>query len=383
MSKAASFGVYVHVPFCASRCDYCAFATWTDRHHLAERYVRAVVAEARAADLVPATSCFVGGGTPSQLSGDHLAEILAAVPLAPGAEVTAECNPDDATGPLLAAWRAAGVTRVSLGVQSLDPRVLAGLGRRHDPEAVLRAVALVRGAGFTSWSLDLITGGAGEDDASWRRTLDGVVALDPPHVSAYCLTVEPGTPLAADPARHPDDDAQSARYLVADQVLTEAGLAWYEVSNWALAAPPSGGAGAGAARPSGGAGAGGAGGFECRHNQLYWAQGDYQGLGCAAHSHAAGRRWWNVRTPERYCSLVEAGGDPTAGEEVLDGATRATEALELALRTRRGVPAGALDLSDPALDGLVEPIGDRLVLSPSGRLLANEVALRLRVPASA
>jgi oxygen-independent coproporphyrinogen-3 oxidase len=244
-------------------------------------------------------------------------------------------------------------------VQSLDPRVLAGLGRRHDPAAVVRAVDLVKATGFGSWSLDLIMGGAGEDDASWRRTLDAAVALGPPHVSAYCLTVEPGTPLAADPSRHPDDDALADRYLMADHVLGEAGLAWYEVSNWA--------------RP----------GSACRHNRLYWEQGDYRGLGCAAHSHAVGRRWWNVRTPERYCALVEAGADPTAGEEVLDGPTRAAEALELALRTRRGVPAGALDPADPALSGLVEPAGDRLVLTPRGRLLASEVSLRLAAPALA
>ena len=348
------FGVYVHVPFCASRCDYCAFATWTDRHHLAERYVRAVVAEAARAEPAPATTCFVGGGTPSQLPADLLAEVLAAVPLAPGAEVTVECNPDDATEALLATWRAAGVTRVSLGVQSLDPVVLAGLGRRHGVDAVTQAAALVRSAGFSSWNLDLILGGAGEDGASWRRTVEGALALDPPHVSAYCLTVEPGTPLAADPRRHPDEDALADRYLVADELLGGAGRRWYEISNWA--------------RP----------GHECRHNRLYWEQGDYRGLGCAAHSHATGRRWWNVRTPERYCAAVESGADPVAGEEVLDAAARRQEALELRLRTRDGVPRSALDLDDPALAGLVRPEGDRVVLTTRGRLLASEVSLRLR-----
>jgi len=357
MTGPADFGVYVHVPFCASRCDYCAFATWTDRHHLVGRYVRAVVAEARAANLPPATSCFVGGGTPSQLPAELLGEILAAVPLADGAEVTAECNPDDATEALLAGWRAAGVNRVSLGVQSLDPLVLAGLGRRHDPEAVMRAVAVVRAAGFASWNLDLILGGDGEDDASWRRTLDGVVALDAPHVAAYCLTVELGTPLAEDPARHPDADVQADRYLIADQVLGQAGMSWYEVSNWS--------------RPT----------HECRHNRLYWNQGDYRGLGCAAHSHADGRRWWNARTPERYCALVEAGAGPIAGEEVLDARTRVQERLELALRTRHGVPAASLDRADPALVGLVEPVGDRVVLTARGRLLCTEVSQRLRVAA--
>ncbi len=355
----APFGVYVHVPFCASRCDYCAFATWTDRHHLAERYVRAVVAEAAAARLAPATSLFVGGGTPSQLPADLMAEILAAVPLDAGAEVTIECNPDDASDALLGTWRAAGATRVSLGVQSLDPVVLSGLGRRHGPDAVVRAADLVRDAGFPTWNLDLITGGAGEDDASWRRTLDGVLALGPPHVSAYCLTVEPGTPLAADPSRHPDEDEQADRYLLADRILGQAGLPWYEVSNWARV------------------------GHRCRHNALYWEQGDYRGLGCAAHSHAEGRRWWNVRTPERYCALVESGADPRAGEEVLGWAARSHEALVLALRTSRGVPVASLDAGDPALSDLVEPAGDRLVLTPRGRLLANEVSIRLRVPATA
>ncbi len=355
----APFGVYVHVPFCASRCDYCAFATWTDRHHLAEQYARAVVAEAGRADLAPATSLFVGGGTPSQLPADLLAEVVAAVPLATGAEVTVECNPDDATEALLATWRRAGVTRVSLGVQSLDPVVLAGLGRRHDPEAVIRAVSLVKAAGFPTWNLDLITGGAGEDDASWQRTLERALGFDPPHVSGYCLTVEPGTPLAADPSRHPDEDAQADRYLRADEVLRRHGLAWYEISNWAVP------------------------GHECRHNRLYWQQGGYRGLGCAAHSHAGGRRWWNVRTPERYCDLVEAGVEPAAGQEVLDDQARAQEALELSLRTRRGVPAAALDGADPALAGLVRADGDRLVLTPRGRLLASEVSLRLRVAAPA
>ena len=356
---APSFGVYVHVPFCASRCDYCAFATWTDRHHLAERYARAVVAEAESAELAPATSLFVGGGTPSQLPADLLAEVLAAVPLAPGAEVTVECNPDDTTEVLLDTWRSAGVTRVSLGVQSLDPAVLTGLGRRHDPEAVTRAVALVQAGGFTTWNLDLITGGAGETEASWQGTLDGALSLDPPHLSAYCLTVEPGTPLAADPSRHPDEDSQADRYLRADEVLGRAGLSWYEISSWA--------------RP----------GHECRHNRLYWEQGDYRGLGCAAHSHASGRRWWNVRTPERYCQLVESGAGAFVGEEVLDDHARLQEALELSLRTRHGVPASALDPADPGLTGLIRREADRLVLTPRGRLLASEVSLRLRVPAPA
>lgn len=356
---AAPFGVYLHVPFCARRCDYCAFATWADRAHLVDEYLaacRTEVERAVAAGMPPATSVFVGGGTPSLVPADALCAVLDAVPRAPGAEVTVECNPDTVTAELLAAYRRAGVTRISLGVQSMVPHVLAALGRTHDPANVERAVALVREAGLPTFNLDLIYGAAGETIDDWRRTLEAALTLDPPHVSAYGLTVEAGTPLAADTARHPDEDLQADEYLLADELLGAAGLAWYEVSNWA--------------RP----------GHECRHNRLYWSGGEYLGFGCAAHSHRAGRRWWNVRTPERYIAAVTAGRSAEAAGEDLDPATRAEEALQLALRTRDGVPAAALPVDELAAAGLVAIEGDRAVLTPTGRLLANEVAVRLRVP---
>lgn len=357
----ARFGVYIHVPFCAARCDYCAFATWTDRHHLAGRYAAACVTElqraAAAGELHPATSVFVGGGTPSQLPAPLLAHVLTHVETTPGAEITVECNPEDATPALLAAWQRAGVTRLSLGVQSMVPAVLTGLGRRGSPAQVGRVLAMAGDAGIVDTSVDLIFGAVGESDGDWRRTLDAVLALDPApaHVSAYALTVEPGTPLAADTARHPDDDVQAGRYLVADTVLGDAGYHWYEVSNWA--------------RP----------GHECRHNQLYWDQGDYRGIGCAAHSHDAGRRFWNIRSVDRYVDAVEQGRPTAAGEERLDDGRRAFEALALALRTRHGVPDDALP-HDPDLTQLVDRGDGRAVLTREGRLLANAVTAHLRVP---
>jgi oxygen-independent coproporphyrinogen-3 oxidase len=351
----APFGVYVHVPFCRARCDYCAFATWTDRPHLTGAYLDAVrtdVERAVAAGMEPATSVFVGGGTPSLVPADGLAAVLRSIPLAPGAEVTVECNPDDVTEALLETYVDAGVTRISIGVQSMVPHVLAALGRTHDPANVRRAVAAVRTVGLPTFNVDVIYGAAGETLADWRTTLERTLELDPPHVSAYALTVEAGTPLAGDPTRYPDDDVQADEYELADELLTGVGLANYEVSNWARA------------------------GHECRHNQLYWAQHDYLGFGCAAHSHHRGRRWWNVRTPERYIEAVGAARPTEAAGETLDAETRRLEGLQLALRTADGVPVDALD--GDALPGLVERTGDRWTLTRRGRLLANEVSVRLR-----
>jgi len=358
------FGVYVHVPFCAARCDYCAFATWTDRDGLMADYVDACLSElARASDhgeLAPATSVFVGGGTPSRLPADELARVVEAIGRRPGAEVTVECNPEDADAARFGRWREAGVTRVSFGVQSMAPHVLAGLGRRHGTAQAERAVALAAEAGFASTNVDLIVGAPAETDDDLRATLDAVLCLEPrpPHVSAYLLTVEPGTPLAADPARHPDDDTCARRYELVDATLSGAGYRWYEVSNWAVP------------------------GHECRHNRLYWDQGAYRGIGCAAHSHRSGRRWWNVRTPERYIAAVRAGRSAVAGEEVLSESQRMFEGLVLSLRTSGGVPASVVP-DDPDLDALVERRGERAVLNVRGRLLANDVAVRLALNGAA
>ena len=346
------FGVYIHIPFCRHRCDYCAFATWTDRDHVIDDYLDALRRDISRATLAPVSSVFVGGGTPTRVPAEDLASVLAAVPLAPGAEVTVECNPDDVTIEMMQIYVAAGVNRVSLGVQSMVPSVLASLGRTHVPANVERAVEAVRAAGLPTFNLDIIYGGAGESLGDWQATLQGVLALDPPHVSAYALTIEAGTPLAEDPSRHPDDDDLADKYELADDLLTAAGLENYEVSNWA--------------EP----------GHECRHNVLYWQQGNYLGFGSAAHSHRDGHRWWNVRTPERYVAAVRDGESTEAAGENLDDETRRIEGLQLALRMKDGVPSSALD--PDGLDGLIVSDGERVRLTRHGRLLANEVSLRLR-----
>jgi putative oxygen-independent coproporphyrinogen III oxidase len=357
VTSAGAFGVYVHVPFCRLRCDYCAFATYTDRDHLMDAYVGACITElgrARSDEGIPvATSVYFGGGTPSRLPADALVEILSAVPRTVGAEATVECNPEDVSAERLATYRAGGVTRISLGVQSTNPRVLLGLGR-HGSERAREAAVAVHGAGFDSWSIDLMIGGPGERDGDWEHTLAETVGSpwSPPHVSAYALTVEPGTKLAADPGRYPDDDTQAARYERADQLLAAAGYRWEEISNWA--------------RP----------GHRCRHNHLYWDQGDYRGVGSAAHSHRAGRRWWNVRTPDRYVAAITSGRVATAGEEVLGPDQRRFEALALQLRTPSGVDTDDLP-DDPDLAGLVSRENGRAVLTVRGRLLANQVTARL------
>jgi len=243
--------------------------------------------------------------------------------------------------------------------------VLRALGRTHDPDAVERAVRDARLAGFTNLNLDIIYGTPGEGVDDWRRTLDGVLALGVEHVSAYALTIEPGTPLGARVGRGeapaPDDDDQADKYVVTDRVLEAAGLEWYEISNWA--------------RP----------GHECRHNSCYWSQGEYLAIGCAAHGHTDGRRWWNVRTPDRYIERIAAGASPEAGGEMLDPTGRRDEAFALALRTRWGatvLPGTEDEVGHLSATGLLRRDQGRIVLTRSGRLLANDVTARLLAAAA-
>ncbi len=351
------FGVYIHIPFCAKKCDYCAFATFTDRHQLTTDYLTALrthIKRSVASSMPRATSVFIGGGTPTLVPAAELMSVLAEIPLAAGCEVTVECNPDDITLEMMQTYRAGGVNRISIGVQSTVDQVLKSLGRTHNPENVQRSVSFVREAGFETFNLDIIYGAAGETLDDWSRTLRDVIALDPPHVSAYGLTVEANTVLATQLDRHPDDDDQADKYLLCDDALSANGLQNYEISNWA--------------KP----------GHECKHNSLYWQQGNYEGFGSAAHAHLNGRRWWNVRTPDRYIELVNAGESPESSSETLDAETSKREMLQLLVRTREGVPHGSF--SDKDLDEMSELLDrqeDRIVLTRAGRLLANEVALRL------
>jgi putative oxygen-independent coproporphyrinogen III oxidase len=373
---AQPFGIYVHVPFCTTRCGYCDFNTYTPDESGGggrEGYPELAIAELRLARRVlgqtelPVRTVFVGGGTPTLLSPAQLAAILRAIDaefgLAPDAEVTTEANPETVDQRSLAGLREAGFTRISFGMQSAVPHVLATLDRVHTPQRAAQAALWAREAGFTQVSLDLIYGTPGESDADWRRSLDAALAANPSHISAYALIVEDGTRLAARIRRGvlaaPDDDAMADRYLAADEVLGAAGLDWYELSNWADDE---------AAR--------------CRHNLLYWTGGDWWGVGPGAHSHLAGTRWWNVRHPRSYAARLAAGESPAQAREVLTGGERRTEEIMLLTRLDTGCPASLLTARGQAAageavsQGLAEApswAAGRVVLTRRGRLLADAV----------
>jgi oxygen-independent coproporphyrinogen-3 oxidase len=380
----APFGAYVHVPFCVTRCGYCDFNTYTSSElgpgasHdsyadtvLAEIALAARVLERSGRSLPRIETVFVGGGTPTLLASDDLGRILEALDktfgLADGYEATTEANPDSVMPESLATLRARGFTRISYGMQSAVPHVLATLDRTHDPARLPDVVRWAREAGFEQVSVDLIYGTPGESLADWQRSLDAALALGPDHVSAYALIVEDGTAMARRVARGevtaPDDDLMADMYAAADTTLGAAGLGWYELSNWARDD---------AAR--------------CRHNELYWTGADWWGFGPGAHSHVAGTRWWNVKHPAAYAKRLASGTSPGHGREVLDDETRRVEQVLLESRLRDGMPLARLDEAGrtavPALvaEGLVDPLPlehDRLALTLRGRLLADAVVRRL------
>lgn len=382
--ESTGAGLYLHVPFCRHRCGYCDFNTYAGLDEQMPRYVAALradlvrVAAGGPPALAPPgsgagpawplfTSVFIGGGTPTLLPAADLAGLLGlarrVLPVAADAEVTVEANPETVTVDSLAVLAEAGVNRLSIGAQSFAPRVLAFLDRRHDPESPLRAVEAARAAGIGRVNLDLIYGAPAEDEVDWRRALDTAVRAAVGHVSAYALTVEPNTPYAAriraGAQAAPDEDAQAARMGLADARLVAAGFERYEISNWA--------------RP----------GRRGRHNLTYWTGGDYLGVGAGAHGHWAGRRWWSLRSPPRYADAALSGDRTTAGDEVLDAATRRTERLMLGLRLSDGVPrerVAPVDEDQARLlvaAGLLDDDGTRLRLTPDGRPLAGEVTARL------
>jgi putative oxygen-independent coproporphyrinogen III oxidase len=371
-----SFGVYVHVPFCLTRCHYCDFVTYTGMEGLRRPYAAAVVEEAALAvaalgpEPPPVTSVFVGGGTPTLLPADDLARVLgrlrALLAFAPGAEVTVEANPETVDAAMAAGLARAGVTRVSMGAQSFDERVLATLGRVHDAARVEAAVATLRAAGVPALNLDLIYGGPGEDDRSWAATLEAAVALEPEHLSAYALTIEPATKfgrlVAAGRMAEPDEDDLADRYDTACAVLAGAGYGHYEVSNWARD------------------------GHASRHNLTYWRRGRYLGLGAGAHEFDGTTRRWNLAGVPAYLEAVRDGRRPTEGQERLDPDQARFEALALRLRTAGGLSpdeARALGV-DPAgqeaewlrTAGLLAP-GPGLALTEKGMFLHGEVVARL------
>jgi putative oxygen-independent coproporphyrinogen III oxidase len=372
------FGIYVHVPFCVTRCGYCDFNTYTATElgsgASRESYAGLAVAEVGLAGRVlaggaagPVATVFFGGGTPTLLPAADLAAVLRAIDaefgLAPDAEVTVEANPETVDQQKLADLRAGGFTRISLGMQSAVPHVLSVLDRVHQPGRPQQCAAWARAAGFEHVSLDLIYGTPGETDADWARSLESAVTAGPDHISAYALIVEEGTRLAAQIRRGdlaaPDDDELADRYLAADKYLTAAGLGWYEISNWAASAAAA-----------------------CRHNQLYWTSGDWWGIGPGAHSHVGGTRWWNVRHPAAYAARVTAGDSPGQAREILTAAERSMEQVMLATRLAAGCPLADLDPAGLAAaaravtDGLAEPdayAAGRVVLTTRGRLLADAV----------
>jgi len=365
------FGLYLHVPFCASRCGYCDFNTYVSNElgggGLQASYVDTAVQELRLARRVLGASAptvdtvFVGGGTPTLLPAADLVRLLDVVReewgLSAGVEVTTEANPDSVDQRYLATLLEGGFTRVSFGMQSAVASVLQVLDRTHTPGRPQQAVREAFEAGFAQVSLDLIYGTPGESDDDWRASLDAALQAGPTHVSAYALIVEDGTRLGRQVARGllpaPDDDVLADRYLLAQAALKD--LGWYEVSNW---------------------------GEPCRHNLGYWRGGDWWGVGPGAHSHVGGVRWWNVKHPAAYAERLTAGVSPGAGRELLTADDRRVERVLLEVRLREGLPLSVLRPAGLAAsrrqvdDGLLE-VGPhregRAVLTLRGRLLADAV----------
>ena len=362
---------YVHIPYCIKRCGYCDFNTYTPSELqdgatleiVSNDYIDAVLRELESAPKDQVPTIFFGGGTPSLLPAHDLGRVITAIKARNGltadCEITLEANPDSVTQEKLSAYLAAGFNRISFGMQSAQPHVLAVLDRTHNPANVKRAVDMARAAGFQSISVDLIYGTPGESLEDWRSTVTEALSLDIDHISAYALIVETGTKLAAQIKRGdltmPNDDLMADMYLLVDQMCNDAGLNWYELSNWA--------------RP----------GKECLHNIAYWKSANWWGLGPGAHSHVDAKRFWNVKHPTAYKTKLFAGESPVQDRETMNTSQLRDEEIMLAIRMREGLSLEALKpqelerLASYREEGYIDTSSDRIKLTPAGRLIADRI----------
>jgi oxygen-independent coproporphyrinogen-3 oxidase len=368
---------YVHIPYCIKRCGYCDFNTYTPNELqdgatleiVSNDYIDAVLRELEAApkDVVP--TIFFGGGTPSLLPADDLGRVITAIKarngLAADCEITLEANPDSVTQEKLARYLEVGFNRISFGMQSAKPHVLAVLDRTHNPANVEKAITMARSAGFESISVDLIYGTPGESLEDWQETVAAALALDIDHISAYALIVETGTKLAAQIKRGdltmPNDDLMADMYLLVDQMCEKAGLTWYELSNWS--------------KP----------GHECRHNIAYWENKNWWGLGPGAHSHIDSQRFWNLKHPTTYKQKLFAGESPILDSEQLTAEQIKDEAILLGIRMRDGLKIQLLEphqlevLAIYRENGFVQLHDDRVLLTPAGRLIADRIVREISI----
>jgi oxygen-independent coproporphyrinogen-3 oxidase len=366
---------YVHIPYCIKRCGYCDFNTYTPNELqdgatleiVSNDYIDAVLKELESAPTDRVPTIFFGGGTPSLLPAADLGRVISAIRdrngLAEDCEITLEANPDSVTPEKMRQYLDAGFNRISFGMQSAVPHVLATLDRTHNPDNVAKAVEMARDAGFSSVSVDLIYGTPGESLEDWRTSIESALALGVDHISAYALIVETGTKLAAQIKRGdismPNDDLMADMYLLVNQMCNQAGLQWYELSNWS--------------KP----------GHECRHNIAYWENKNWWGLGPGAHSHIDGKRFWNLKHPTTYKTKLFSGESPILDSEILTQEQMRDESIMLAIRMRDGIDISNLTptqlerIESYRESGHISMVDKHLQLSPQGRLIADRIVREL------
>ena len=366
---------YVHIPYCIKRCGYCDFNTYTPNELqdgatleiVSNDYIDAVLKELQSVPTDAVPTIFFGGGTPSLLPAADLGRVISAIRdrngLTNDCEITLEANPDSVTPEKMRQYLDAGFNRISFGMQSAVPHVLATLDRTHNPDNVAKAVEMARDAGFSSVSVDLIYGTPGESLEDWRISIESALALGVDHISAYALIVETGTKLAAQIKRGdismPNDDLMADMYLLVNQLCNQAGLQWYELSNWS--------------KP----------GHECRHNIAYWENKNWWGLGPGAHSHIDGKRFWNLKHPTTYKTKLFGGESPILDSEILTKEQMRDESIMLAIRMREGIDISTLTptqlerIESYRESGHVSMVDKHLQLSPQGRLIADRIVREL------